>query len=182
MSRVEAPEAVRPSDVRRHHLALVLGRLNRLGPRSRAELARETGLTKATVSTLVADLMARDLVAELEEQSGARGRPATLVGVSGSSVVGLGMQIEVDHVAACAVDLRGRVLRIERRHQDNRAVGPGAVLDRLAEVTAAVLDSVPDEARVAGACLAVPGLVEPVVGEVLVAPNLAWSRLELGAL
>jgi predicted NBD/HSP70 family sugar kinase len=182
MSAVEAPEVVRPSDVRRHHLALVLGRLLRGGPRSRAELARDTGLTKATVSTLVADLIARGLVDELAEQSGARGRPATSVGVSGESVLGLGMQIEVDHVAACAVDLSGRVLTVERRHQDNRTVGPDAVLERLAEVTAAVLDDVSDDARIAGACVAVPGLVEPVTGEILVAPNLAWSRLELGAL
>lgn len=183
MSPAEAPDAVRPSDVRRHHLALVLGRLIRLGPRSRADLARETGLTKATVSTLVADLMARELVAELSEQSRARGRPATSVGVSGHSVVGLGMQIEVDHVAACAVDLRGRVLTVERRHQDNRAVGTDAVLGRLAEVTAAVLDDVSGRgARIAGAALAVPGLVEPVSGEILVAPNLSWSRVELGAL
>ncbi len=88
------------------------------GPHSRADLARATGLTKATVSTLVADLMERELVAELPEQAGARGRPATLLSPSGHSVVGLGMQIDVDHVSACAIDLTGRLL-------DRRASPPG---------------------------------------------------------
>lgn len=177
------PEAVRLSDVRRHHLAVVLGRLLRHGPRSRADLARETGLTKGTVSTLVADLLACDLVAEIAEQSGAVGRPATLVAATGTSVVTLGMQIEVDYVSACACDLTGRVVMTERRHRDNRACGPDAVLGRLAEVTAIVLDGVAGRhGEVAGACLAVPGLVEPVSGEILVAPNLEWSQLELRGL
>ncbi len=183
MSSTGLQEALSLSDVRRHHLAVVLGRLRRHGPRSRADLARETGLAKATVSTLVADLMARDLVAEIAGQSGSVGRPATLVAATGMSVVTLGMQIEVDHVSACAADLTGRVVRSERRYGDNRACSPDAVLGRLAEVTASVLDAVAGrDVEVVGACVAVPGLVERVSGEILVAPNLAWSRLELSGL
>lgn len=172
--------AVSVTDVRRHHLAVVLRRLVRQGPRSRADLARETGLTKATVSTLVADLLERGLAAEVATQAGAVGRPATLVAASGPAAVSLGLQVEADHVSACAIDLTGQVLATERRHRDNRRGGPDAVLGRLAEVTAAVLDAVPRSGgRVLGACLAVPGLVEPGGAEVLVAPNLAWSRLDL---
>lgn len=179
----EQAAAVGVSDVRRHHLALVLGRLLRGGPRSRAELSRSTGLTKATVSALVSDLLARGLVAETAERSGSMGRPATLVAADGSSVVSLGMQIEVDHVSAHAADLTGRVLAVERRRQDNRTCGADAVLERLAEVTGTVLAGAADaERRVVGACVAVPGLVEPVSGKILVAPNLAWSRLELRGL
>ena len=98
MSAVDSSEALSLSDVRRHHLSVVLGRLLRHGPRSRAALARETGLTKATVSTLVAELLSRELVSEGAEQPGAMGRPATLVAAAGTSVATLGMQIEVDHV------------------------------------------------------------------------------------
>jgi predicted NBD/HSP70 family sugar kinase len=175
--------AVSVSDVRRHHLAVVLGRLLRDGPRSRAELSRATGLTKATVSALVADLLARGLVTETAAPSGAMGRPATRVAAEGSSVVSLGMQIEVDHVSACVVDLTGNLRVLERRRQDNRTCGTGAVLARLAEVTSAVLaGSIDSERRVVGAGVAVPGLVEPLSGEVLVAPNLAWSQLELSGL
>lgn len=175
--------AVSVSDVRRHHLAVVLGRLLRDGPRSRAELSRVTGLTKATVSALVADLLARGLVVEAAAPSGAMGRPATLVAADGSSVVSLGMQIEVDHVSACVVDLTGRLLVLERRREDNRTCGTDAVLERLADVTATVLAGVWNtERRIVGAGVAVPGLVEPVSGEILVAPNLAWSQLELSGL
>lgn len=183
MSPGGALDAVALSDVRRHHLAVVLARLRRDGPRSRADLARETGLTKATVSSLVSDLLARGLVGEVAEQLGAVGRPATLVGATGSSVVSVAMQVEIDHVSASATDLVGRVLATERRREDNRLGGPDAVLGRLAEVASTVLEEVDRRGgQVVGACLAVPGLVEPLSGEILVAPNLAWSRLHLTGL
>jgi Uncharacterized membrane-associated protein/domain len=50
------------ADVRRGNLSLVLRRLREAGPRSRARLSEETGLTKATISSLVADLVERGLL------------------------------------------------------------------------------------------------------------------------
>lgn len=183
MWSTSSSKSVGLSDLRRHHLAMVLGRLLRDGPQSRADLARGTGLTKATVSTLVADLIDRGLVAETAAQAGSVGRPATLLAATGTSVVTLGMQIEVDHVSVVAMDLTGRVLASERWTLDNRGCDPSVVLSRLASVAAPVLDAVADgDGRVVGACLAVPGLVERASGEILVAPNLAWCQLELGGL
>lgn len=76
------------SDVRRHHLSVILRMLVEGEPRSRAALAAETGLTKGTVSVLVADLLDRDLVEELETPKGGRvGRPATDVAATGPSAV-----------------------------------------------------------------------------------------------
>lgn len=51
-----------PADARRHNRALVLQSLFAGGARSRADLARESGLTRVTVSDLVADLLDADLV------------------------------------------------------------------------------------------------------------------------
>ena len=52
----------RPADqatVRRSNLGLVLRHLRDAGPRSRARIAQDTGLNKATVSSLVAELAER---------------------------------------------------------------------------------------------------------------------------
>ena len=62
---------VRPADqtaVRRSNLALVLRRLRDAGPRSRAGIAADTGLTKGTVSSLVSELVGRGLAREGERQ------------------------------------------------------------------------------------------------------------------
>lgn len=169
------------SDVRRHHLSVILGTLVRNGARSRAALAGETGLTKGTVSTLVADLLDRDLVEELETPKGGRiGRPATDVVATGRGVGGLGIEIGVDHVAASVVDLTGQVRAHARHEADNRKTRSSRVIDRVRKVTGAVLAEA-DElgVRCIGGALAVPGLVDPTSGTLFVAPNLHWFNADL---
>jgi predicted NBD/HSP70 family sugar kinase len=167
--------------LRRHHLSLVLDRLARQGPRSRAALAKETGLTKASVSSLVTDLLDRGLVeARAVQRNGRKGRPATDVAVSGSTVAGIGLEIAVDNVAACLVDLTGARRSLHRVAGDNGDARPAVVLDRLADAARHVLGAA-DEAGLlcVGGGLAVPGLV--VGSSVLVAPNLGWTDVDLGA-
>ena len=78
------------------------------GPRSRAAVATDTGLNKATVSRLVADLIDRGLVRELGLVSERRrGRPATLLEVDGRHVAALGLELNVDFITAVAIDLGG---------------------------------------------------------------------------
>jgi predicted NBD/HSP70 family sugar kinase len=169
------------SDVRRRHLAVVLDQLVRSGPRSRATLAQETGLTKATVSQLVADLLERDLVEELYTPRGGRvGRPSTDVAAAGHTVGGLGLEIDVDRVAASIVDLSGAV-RAQRVHEgDNRDVRSSRVVDRLRKAAHEVLaESDAAGIRCVGGTLALPGLVDPEARRLFVAPNLHWFDADL---
>src|SRR5690349_7116776 len=107
--------------LRRHHLSLVFEHLLEQGPASRASVALATGLAKASVSSLVAELLDRGLVRELDvRMNGRRGRPATDVVVESGSVGGLGLEINVDYVAASVVDLAGDTRVAERRECDNR--------------------------------------------------------------
>jgi predicted NBD/HSP70 family sugar kinase len=171
------------SDVRRHHLAVLLGHLVRSGPRSRATLAHETGLTKATVSQLVADLLDRDLVAELDTPKDGRvGRPATDVAATGLGVGGLGLEIDVDRVAASVVDLTGAVRVRRERRGDNRRARAGRVIDRLGAVAGEVLaEAAAAGVDCVGATLALPGLVDPASGTLFVAPNLHWFDADLAS-
>jgi predicted NBD/HSP70 family sugar kinase len=162
------------TDVRRHHLSLILGTLVGRGPLSRAELAQGIGLTKGTVSSLVADLLDRHLVEELDTpRAGRVGRPGTAVAVSGRTVGGVGIEIGVDHVSAVVVDLTGGSRSLVRHDVDNRDRSTDEVLDGVRRVTASVLAAAEEQQlRCAGAALAVPGLVDPATGTVVVTPNL----------
>jgi len=169
--------------VRRHHLSLVLESLLRDGPRSRAALAERIGLTKATMSALVADLLDRRLVTEGEAPRGRVGRPAVDVAAAGSSVGGLGLEIEVDRVAACVVDLAGDVRVRLRRDGGNRRARPRQVLARVRSVAEqALADAEAAGIRCAGVTLAVPGLVDPSTRALFVAPNLHWLDVDLTVL
>lgn len=179
----ETPATMDITDVRRHHLSIVLDRLVRNGPRSRAALAQETGLTKATVSLLVAELLNRDLVEELDTpRDGRVGRPGTDVAAAGFRVGGLGLEIDVDRVAALIVDLTGEV-RVRRVHcGDNRKVLSGRVVDRLRSLVRQVLaDADAAGIQCVGGTLALPGLVDPVSGRLFVAPNLHWFDADVAS-
>ncbi len=162
--------------LRRHHLALVFDHLLEHGPASRAGVALATGLAKASVSSLVADLLDRGLVSELDvRMNGRRGRPATDIVVESRSVGGLGLEINVDYVAASVVDLGGETRLTFRRECDNRDRPSRAVFTdvrRLARKSLAASEEA--EILCIGATLALPGLVDPATATVVVAPNLHW--------
>jgi predicted NBD/HSP70 family sugar kinase len=168
------PPPTDQASVRRSNLALVLGRLRAAGPASRTELATATGLNKATISSLIAELGARGLVRETgERQAGPVGRPARILELDGGAVGALGLEINVDYVAAYGTDLAGRVLADRRQSADVMGASPPEAVDRVVEVAAAALaDLAAAGAAVAGIGVAVPGLVD--AGTVLFAPNLGW--------
>src|SRR6187399_2005479 len=70
----------RPEDARSHNRAKVLQALYRGAGLSRADVARELGLTRVTISDVVAELLAENLVVELGLRADSRpGKPATLL-------------------------------------------------------------------------------------------------------
>nr|WP_205864128.1 ROK family transcriptional regulator [Planosporangium mesophilum] len=156
---------------------MVLRHVATSAPVSRAEVAAATGLTRATVSSLVEDLLRADLVAEVEPapRAGA-GRPATGLVLSAGGPAGLGLEINVDYLAAAVVDLTGAVRHHVVHRVDQRDRQPSAVLADVARLAAETVGGV--DLTVAAARLAVPGLVDGD-GLVRVAPNLGWRDVDV---
>src|SRR3954464_6243856 len=100
MTASRAP--VRQSSVRAHNLALALQTAANSPDRpSRAAIAAATGLTRATVSALVDDLIAGGLLTEHDPapRTGA-GRPAASLALSAGGPAGLGVGVNRDHLPA----------------------------------------------------------------------------------
>lgn len=175
---------VRQSSVRAHNLALVLQIVaNSPDPISRAATAAVSGLTRATVSALVDDLIAGALLTEVEPapRNGA-GRPAAGLRLAPDGPAGLGLEINVDYRAACVVDLTGRVRHRLLEPGDQRPVDAATALAGLSRLAREALRRAEaDGLAVAGAALAVPGLVA-ADGTVRVAPNLGWHDVAVGDL
>ncbi len=128
--------------VRRHNLSLVLRAVHDAGEATRAGVATHVGLTRAAVSSLVEQLLEYGFVSEGgKTSSGQAGRPGTVLRVARSGPAGLGVEINIDYVAVCVVDLAGtdRVRLVE--HVDNRGVQPSEVLTRAARLAARVSTS-----------------------------------------
>jgi predicted NBD/HSP70 family sugar kinase len=151
------------------------------GPMSRASIADAVGLTKATVSSLVGELIARGLLSERgRAPAAAVGRPGQLVALSDETVVGLGLEINVDYLAACVLDLAGGV-RFERfLRRENRDTPIRDVFDALGDLGRSALNEAEAERLIpVGVTVAAPGLVEVDSGMLLMAPNLGWSNTPL---
>ena len=165
------------------NLGLVLRRLRDQGPRSRATLAAELGLTRGSASTLVADLAERGLVRSGGVERGAVGRPGTTVELDGRTVAGLGAEVNVNHVSTLALDLSGEVLSEHKLGLDARALPATEVLDRLAGlVRETVADVQLGGAEPVGLTVGVAGLVDRERDLLTHAPNLEWRDVPVGEL
>ncbi|WP_082104389.1 ROK family transcriptional regulator [Demequina soli] len=175
-SVVRAGARVTPERARSHNRALVLQELYRSEGLSRADLARAVGLTRVTISDLVADLIADDLVIELGIRADARpGKPATVLDINRSGFAIVALDLSYDSLFRGVVtDLDGTVLH--REHMDVTGVTGAAAVDAVAELLARLVARA--DAPVLGVGVGSPGIVDDA-GTVLSAPNLGWSAVAL---
>lgn len=179
----------RQGSLREHNLRLVLRHVLDAAhdpvaaAPSRADLALATGLTRGAVSALVDLLVGAGLVTELAPLATARaGRPAVPLVPARGTVAGLGAEVNVDYVGVQAVDLAGELLAERTVTGDFRDSDPAVVLARLADLVGEVRAQLPATVRLAGMCLALPGLVDRVTGPLRLAPNLGWRDVDVSAL
>jgi predicted NBD/HSP70 family sugar kinase len=164
----------RPADqagLRRGNLALLVRTLREHGALSRAQLAVRSGLSKATVSSLVTDLEARGLVHDAGVSAGGQGRPGQLVDLRPDSVCGIGLDVHVGHVGVLVADLGGEVLFQRKTVVDVPALGPERTLDQLAQL---VTEAMAGLKNAIGVTVSVPGLVDTDAGTVPFSPRLRW--------
>jgi predicted NBD/HSP70 family sugar kinase len=173
------PQPADFADVRATNLAVVLRHVRAHAPCSRADIAAATGLNKATVSSLVADLIDRRLVRETGLTENRIGRPATMLTLDGHPYAAVGVEVNADHLTAVAVDLAGTRLLTWRRAFAGQALTAGRAVAAIAALAGrASARTVRDGREVLGLTVGVPGLVDGA-GVVRFAPNLGWRDVDL---
>lgn len=105
--------------IRRANRALLLAALRRAGPLPRTQLAAETGLSPASVTVIVQDMVAQGILTDLREESRGdarvRGRPAIRVGFSRGAATVCLVEIDVSRIRLSLVDYGGTLIdRIEK--------------------------------------------------------------------
>ena len=172
-----------PQTVRHINEKRALAALLRAGTLSRADLARELGLTRSTASSIVAGLM-KDGLVRYAGEAGAEppsdgdapriGRPGTLLTLNGSYGAFIGVDLGIDHLHLLALDFAGRVLVQERMSLNPAALGPERMAETLIERIAGFRRQLGAARPVRGLCVAVPGVVDEC-GMVLRLPILGWT-------
>ncbi|GAA2656174.1 ROK family transcriptional regulator [Paractinoplanes durhamensis] len=95
-----------------HHRDLILAAVRETGGAGRTDLVRRTGMARATVNALVAELLAEGVLAEEEASAdGSRpGRPARLLTLGANAGVVVGALVAASGVRVAAADLSGTIL------------------------------------------------------------------------
>lgn len=141
---------------------------------SRAGVAAEVGLTRATVSRLVEDLLAGGLVREEGILSAGPGRPATRL-VPSASWCAVGMQVNATYRICRLMALDGHIIDEIIAPGDLVGSDPGECLGMLGRDVQLLLNRSRAGRRLVGAGLALPGIVSERRGVLKRAPNLGWT-------
>jgi predicted NBD/HSP70 family sugar kinase len=171
-SRVLSPiTTIRPAVVGKLNERQVLRLLQTRGPLSRAEVARESGLSAPTVSKAVASLLKAGLLEEADASELARGRPAPKLRLATRSAQVLGVAIDAGHCEVVSAGLDGEL------HGEVLAVPtPGTyaeLLEALEEATR-LLMAKPGVTSL-GLGVSLPGLVDYRQGRGVLSPNIPMT-------
>jgi glucokinase-like ROK family protein len=165
--------------VRETNLSSVLHVIHTDAPLSRAQLANITGLNKSTVSSLVEELLDRQLIHEAGINSTGAGRPSTLLELNSQAGQIIGVELGVDFVSVALTDFLGNIVW---RHTEN--ADPAASQEKTLSQTLDLVQQALEIARnqgnyVLGIGLATPGTVDLEKGVLIFAPNLHWHNVPL---
>ncbi|HEY6789431.1 MAG TPA: ROK family transcriptional regulator, partial [Trebonia sp.] len=144
------------------------------GPLTRAQLSERTGVSKVTVSQMLARLEERGLVRVVGEQAGGRGPNAALYSVVPSSAYVAGLYVELDLVSAAVADVAGNRVA-------NVSVDPNGVDDPVGMVRDAIGRACEsagiDLADLSAVVIGSPGVLDPRTGAPRLAVNLpTWHE------
>lgn len=177
-----AEQAARPSRLRELSRSLVLTQLARSRSLSQADLVRTTGLSRATVASIVAELRAdgRLETAHGTEPNG-RGRPPALLRLSAGPDAVVAVDFGHSHLTVAVADLAGAVLAEERVPMDVHR-SPDDALDSAASMIARLLEQAQIDHAPAHVVMGVPGPVDLRTGRLRSGTVLpTWEGLDAGS-
>ncbi|UYK40758.1 ROK family transcriptional regulator [Microbacterium terricola] len=149
-------------------------------PRTRAELAKSTGLARSTVAARVDELMRMGLITPLAETVSTGGRPPSQFALNPSARLVLAADIGASHATIAITDLTGSIV-IQRSEPLDVTLGPVPVLSWLVDHAIEMLAEIGRPVEVLAAIgMGIPGPVEHSTGQPVNPPIMpGWDRFDV---
>jgi predicted NBD/HSP70 family sugar kinase len=176
MRRVDlsALELASSETARRINRDIVLQLIRAKQPISRADLARQSGLQRSTVSQIIEQLIKERWIKEGAMARLPRGRRPTLLHLNDDLVV-LAVDIHPRRATVAMVDLNGRLLSHSTLPiRSNPARSVEGIIDCLKQTCGNYRGK-----SVEGIGISVPGRVDTESKQLIFAPNLHWPRFDI---
>ncbi len=169
------------SDIRRLNAVNVLAQLRTSGPLSRANIASNIGLTRATVSSIVAALIESGLISETEFTVGGAGRPGLLLNLNPKAGCMVAVEIDLDRISIVMANFG-----LKELWSQSVSVRPDAGSEEVLASAASLVEAAMEQAsrqglKCFGVCVAWAGLVRRDVGELAYGPTSGWRGVAFKA-
>ena len=159
---------------RRINRDIVLELIRANPPISRADLSRQSGLQRSTVSQIVEQLIREKWVCEGGVAPKPRGRRPTLLELNDDLVV-IAVDIHPKQATIATVDLKGRLLS---RSTVPLTSDPAASTRLMTDCMLRMRQSLPRKS-IEGIGISLPGRIDPGTQHLIFAPNLRWPDFDL---
>lgn len=164
---------------RKHNRAQILNRLRLQGAISRATLAKQTGLTRSTISRIVDDLTEENLVHEISSSQNDRGRPSVLLSLNPKSGAAIGLEIGVHFISILLTDFLSTPIWRTRKVVGDEATWIDYINEAEKLIHTAIEIANANSLPLLGIGVAVWGMVDYTNRVIHFAPNLNWRDVPL---
>jgi predicted NBD/HSP70 family sugar kinase len=149
-------------------------------PRTRAELAKSTGLARSTIAARVDELMRIGLITPVADGVSTGGRPPSQFALNPAAKVAVAVDIGASHATVAITDLTGSVIA-EHSEPLDISLGPEPVLDWVVSGAKDLLDRNHRlAADIAAVGIGVPGPVEHQTGQPVNPPIMpGWDHFDI---
>jgi predicted NBD/HSP70 family sugar kinase len=168
--------------MREHNRLLVLNCVRNFGPIARVVIARQTGLSRTTISAIMEELLKDDLVREGETRSltSAGGRPATLVHFNDTAGYVIGVDVGRSHLTMLIADLSAKVVA-RRSGPMSIDLGPECCLKQVgAQLNDFLAEQHIDWSQIVGIGMGMPGPLDWRLHKLIAPPRMpGWNNVEV---
>ena len=149
-------------------------------PLSRADISQHLGLTKGTVSSLVNELIDEKICSETGPGKSSGGRRPVMLLFNEKAGYAIGIDLGVNYILGVITDLSGNIVNENLKHMNSMKYEETILV--IKEVIQSLLDAAPESPYgVVGIGIGVPGIVNKEGSNILLAPNLGWTDINLKA-
>lgn len=163
--------------IKKMNTAIVFDAVLKHAPLSRTSISELTGLNKATVSSLVQDLIDGHLVLESGQGKSSGGRKPVMLLFNDTAGYAVGVDLGVNYIRGLLVDLKGHVIA---EHQSELKTNEASYAIQQLEtcIEQLIVQAPASPYGIVGIGIGVPGIVDDN-GVLLFAPNLKWKQIPL---
>jgi N-acetylglucosamine repressor len=148
------------------------------GPIARAEIARRSGLSPATVTGITSELIEENLVFEKAAGDSSGGRPPILLALNPKGGYVIGVKLTEDIATAALTDLEALI--IDKITESHTGTSPQEVVQTLARLVDVLAQKGGiDKKRLLGVGVGVAGIVDAGRGVLRQSPILGWQDVPL---